>query len=113
MFHRRSRHPSSNLRDPVTFRHYGSCNGLAEICLQKHVNPEQLVSKYRHVPKHVATTSTPHGSMYSAEKQIPKYLIPNSGISGQAAYRLISDELDFDGKPNLNMASFVRGLRKD
>lgn len=44
---------------------------------------------------------------YGGAEEIPKYVIPKEGIPSNAAYQLIHDELDFDGKPNLNVASFV------
>ena len=37
----------------------------------------------------------------------PKQEIPLCGMSAQAAYQLISDELNLDGNPTLNLASFV------
>lgn len=33
--------------------------------------------------------------------------MPSEGIAGDAAYQLIHDELELDGTPNLNLASFV------
>jgi glutamate decarboxylase len=60
------------------------------------------------VVKHLHNTlATPYSSRYGAREDIPKYNIPNDGIEANAAYQLIHDELDFDGKPNLNLASFV------
>jgi glutamate decarboxylase len=38
---------------------------------------------------------------------IPKYRLPAEGVSAEAAYRLVSDELNLDGLPALNLASFV------
>jgi glutamate decarboxylase len=51
--------------------------------------------------------STPYSSRYGGKEAIPKYSLPKDGIPSNAAYQLIHDELDFDGKPNLNVASFV------
>jgi glutamate decarboxylase len=53
------------------------------------------------------TVATPYSSRYGCTEDIPKYALPEDGISANAAYQLIHDELDFDGRPNLNMASFV------
>jgi glutamate decarboxylase len=39
--------------------------------------------------------------------QIPKYRLPADGLSAEAAYRLVHDELNLDGNPALNLASFV------
>ena len=38
---------------------------------------------------------------------IPKYKLPSQGVAPQAAYQLVSDELELDGIPALNLASFV------
>jgi glutamate decarboxylase len=53
------------------------------------------------------TIATPYSSRYGCTEDIPKDTIPEDGIHPNAAYQLIHDELDFDGKPNLNVASFV------
>ncbi|KAK9456757.1 pyridoxal phosphate-dependent transferase [Dipodascopsis uninucleata] len=37
----------------------------------------------------------------------PKHRIPKQGVSGKAAYQVIRDDLELDGRPNLNLASFV------
>ncbi|WP_298334264.1 glutamate decarboxylase [Ferrimicrobium sp.] len=41
------------------------------------------------------------------DHEIPKYQIPPVGMSAQAAYQLISDEIDLDGSARLNLATFV------
>ena len=38
---------------------------------------------------------------------IPKYKLPARGMSAGAAYQLVHDELNLDGNPALNLASFV------
>jgi glutamate decarboxylase len=38
---------------------------------------------------------------------IPKYRLPAQGMSANAAYQLVHDELNLDGNPALNLASFV------
>jgi len=55
----------------------------------------------------VDTICTPYSSRYGATEDIPKFRIPEDTLEASAAYQLIHDELDFDGKPNLNLASFV------
>jgi glutamate decarboxylase len=40
-------------------------------------------------------------------RPIPKYRLPAEGIGAEAAYRLVHDELNLDGNPALNLASFV------
>jgi glutamate decarboxylase len=43
----------------------------------------------------------------SFSHDIPKYRVPAQGISADAAYQLVHDELNLDGNPSLNLASFV------
>ncbi len=43
----------------------------------------------------------------SFSHDIPKYRLPAEGLSAGAAYQLVHDELDLDGNPTLNLASFV------
>ena len=43
----------------------------------------------------------------SFSHDIPKYRLPAQGVSANAAYQLVHDELNLDGKPALNLASFV------
>ena len=38
---------------------------------------------------------------------IPKYRIPADGVPADSAYQLVHDELNLDGNPALNLASFV------
>jgi glutamate decarboxylase len=50
--------------------------------------------------------TTIYGSRYFA-KGIPKYVMPDDGMPARAAYQLIHDEMNLDGNPALNLASFV------
>jgi glutamate decarboxylase len=43
----------------------------------------------------------------SVSHPIPKYRLPADGLAAQAAYQLVHDELQLDGNPALNLASFV------
>jgi glutamate decarboxylase len=43
----------------------------------------------------------------SFSHDIPKYRLPAQGMSAGAAYQLVHDELNLDGNPALNLASFV------
>jgi glutamate decarboxylase len=43
----------------------------------------------------------------SFSHQIPKYRLPAIGMSAESAYQLVHDELNLDGNPALNLASFV------
>jgi glutamate decarboxylase len=47
-----------------------------------------------------------YGTRYFSQS-VPKYEIPEEGMPARAAYRLIQDELNLDGNPSLNLASFV------
>jgi len=50
-------------------------------------------------------TST-YGSRLFA-RSVPKYEIPETSMPPEAAYRIICDELNLDGNPALNLATFV------
>jgi glutamate decarboxylase len=43
----------------------------------------------------------------SFSHDVPKYRLPKQGMSADAAYQLVHDELNLDGNPALNLASFV------
>jgi glutamate decarboxylase len=51
-----------------------------------------------------------HSPTYAARafaRPIPKYRMAAEGMSADAAYQLVHDELNLDGNPALNLASFV------
>jgi glutamate decarboxylase len=50
---------------------------------------------------------TPFSTPYASQRAIPKYEIPSDGAPGDTVYEMLKDELDLDGRPNLNLASFV------
>jgi glutamate decarboxylase len=50
--------------------------------------------------------TTTYGSRYFSES-IPKYEMSEEGMPAKAAYQLIHEELNLDGNPALNLASFV------
>ena len=50
--------------------------------------------------------TTTYGSRYFSES-IPKYEMPEEGMPAKAAYQLFREELNLDGNPALNLASFV------
>jgi glutamate decarboxylase len=52
-------------------------------------------------------TLAPTYAARSFAHAIPKYRLPAQGMSADAAYRLVHDELALDGNPALNLASFV------
>jgi len=51
-------------------------------------------------------TNTTYSSRYFTD-EIPEQAIPSSSMPARAAFQLIHDELDLDGNPALNLASFV------
>jgi glutamate decarboxylase len=51
-----------------------------------------------------------HSPTYSARSfshEIPKFEVPAHGLDAEVAYQLVHDELNLDGNPALNLASFV------
>lgn len=64
------------------------------------------LDKMKKSKKDETTTTTTYGSRYFT-KSIPKYEIPKEGMPARAAYQLIHDEMNLDGNPALNLASFV------
>lgn len=56
---------------------------------------------------------TPYTSRYASQMRIPKYQIPEEGTPGDTVHALLKDELDLDGKPSLNLASFVCTFMED
>lgn len=50
---------------------------------------------------------TPFSTPYASQRDIPKYNIPQDGAPGDTVYAMLRDELDLDGRTNLNLASFV------
>ncbi|KAI1141120.1 glutamate decarboxylase [Hypoxylon sp. FL0543] len=85
--------------------------------LARHINPEELVERLHdaHLTENglqlrqKMTTShlTPYSTKYASETEVYKYQLPKEGAPADTVYQLIRDELDLDGKPNLNLASFV------
>lgn len=52
-------------------------------------------------------TRTPYSSRYNAEVALDKHKMPSDGAPADAVHQMLKDELDLDGRPNLNLASFV------
>lgn len=61
---------------------------------------------FRKMKKSEREHTTTYGSRYFAES-IPKYEMSEEGMPAKAAYQLIHEELNLDGNPALNLASFV------
>jgi len=83
--------------------------------LARHVDSDDLVAKLHDAPhssrgKHTrlaAQHETPYSSKYNATISLPKHRIPHDGAPADAVHQMLKDELDLDGRPNLNLASFV------
>jgi len=50
---------------------------------------------------------TPYSSRYASSAELSKFKIPADGAPADVVHQLLKDELDLDGRPNLNLASFV------
>lgn len=62
----------------------------------------------KHVHTHGGTSHiTPYSTRYATKQEISKFKIPHKGAPADAVHQMLKDELDLDGRPNLNLASFV------
>lgn len=79
------------------------------------VDPDHLIETlrdhpskaHRHNVQGAISTVTPYSSRYASEQEISKFKIPKEGAPADAVHQMLKDELDLDGRPNLNLASFV------
>ena len=68
-----------------------------------------MLSKKVHLPdmsREEQSHALTYGSRYLVEP-VPKYRLPEQSMPGNVAYQIIHDELNLDGNPALNLASFV------
>ncbi|KAI9647934.1 glutamate decarboxylase gad1 [Ciborinia camelliae] len=86
--------------------------------LARHVNPDDIIKNLQGMhmkdagQKHVHTKGgtshiTPYSTRYASQQEISKFEIPQDGAPADAVHQMLKDELDLDGRPNLNLASFV------
>lgn len=86
--------------------------------LARHVDPDEIINGLhnlhmskagrKHVHTHGGTSHvTPYSTRYASKKEISKFKIPHEGAPADAVHQILKDELDLDGRPNLNLASFV------
>ncbi|KAL3425434.1 glutamate decarboxylase [Phlyctema vagabunda] len=86
--------------------------------LARHVDPDEIIhglkgvhmsqAGRKHVHTHGGTSHlTPYSTRYASQKEISKFKIPKEGSPADAVHQMLKDELDLDGRPNLNLASFV------
>ncbi|KAL2144523.1 hypothetical protein VTI28DRAFT_9028 [Corynascus sepedonium] len=94
--------------------------------LSRHVDPEDIIHHLQNLRTPSASASserpgegaqtqhlTPFSTPYASQRDIPKYQIPQDGAPGDTVYEMLKDELDLDGRPNLNLASFVDTYLED
>ncbi len=82
--------------------------------LARHIDPDQVIETLRNHPndghKHrahsraVVSSSTPYSTRYASKDGLSKFKIPQNGAPADAVHQMLKDELDLDGKPNLNLA---------
>jgi glutamate decarboxylase len=65
--------------------------------------------------KHVHTNGgtshiTPYSTRYASKQEISKFKIPHEGAPADAVHQMLKDELDLDGRPNLNLARYVHRI---
>lgn len=75
-----------------------------ETMLTAIIDPEQLESTVFHESHYHNTVGTRGDETFVSQN---KYRIPQEGLRGETAYRLIHNDLVLDGNPTLNLASFV------
>ncbi|KAM7193749.1 glutamate decarboxylase [Rhypophila sp. PSN 637] len=81
--------------------------------LARHVDPEDIIHHLNDNGNHSRNRGhqgphlTPYSSAYASQRDIPKYNIPKEGAPADTVYSMIKDELNLDGRPTLNLASFV------
>jgi glutamate decarboxylase len=81
------------------------------------VDPDGIINRLHgsseHAHRHrvhlrnAASTLTPYSSRYASTDEVSKFKIPQNGAPAEAVHQMLKDELDLDGRPNLNLASFV------
>lgn len=81
------------------------------------VDPEALIKNLHDSPSHAGGSkhrfkqavshTTPYSSRYASSAELSKFEIPRDGAPADVVHQLLKDELDLDGRPNLNLASFV------
>jgi len=85
------------------------------------VDPEDIINHLSSLQLHEAKNSgggssthlTPYSTPYASQQDVPRYQIPQEGAPADTVYSMLKDELDLDGRPNLNLASFVNTYIED
>lgn len=71
-----------------------------------HDHPEEA-HRHRVHTRHALSHTTPYSTKYSSQQELSKFQIPQDGAPADSVHQMLKDELDLDGRPNLNLASFV------
>ncbi len=58
------------------------------------------------MPESEQSHALTYGSRFTAQS-VPKYELPDQSMPANVAYQIVHDELNLDGNPSLNLASFV------
>lgn len=67
----------------------------------------------RHVHTKGGTSHiTPYLTRYASKQEISKFEIPQDGAPADAVHQMLKDELDLDGRPNLNLARYVANISR-
>ena len=69
-------------------------------------HPEEAHGRHVHT-RHALSHTTPYSTKYSSQQELSKFKIPQDGAPADSVHQMLKDELDLDGRPNLNLASFV------
>lgn len=86
--------------------------------LARHIDPETIISELTQSPHarstdqllagSLLTNQLPYSTRYANNVDIiPRFRMPDRGAQPEHVYRMIHDELALDGRPCLNLASFV------
>ncbi|KAG5531916.1 hypothetical protein RHGRI_026502 [Rhododendron griersonianum] len=84
-------------------------NVLAKVTLQElHRERDRMVLSDVQTPDEISSSfiSSVFASRY-VQDPLPRYRMPENSIPKEVAYQIIHDELQLDGNPRLNLASFV------
>jgi glutamate decarboxylase len=82
------------------------------------VDPDEIIDSLHNLhmkeagKKHVHTKGgtthlTPYSTRYASKQEISKFKIPHEGSPADAVHQMLKDELDLDGRPNLNLARYA------
>ncbi|KAJ9053436.1 glutamate decarboxylase gad1 [Entomophthora muscae] len=80
------------------------------MALSVRIDPDLLLQEAKDTPQESSNDPHMHSFAYSSRYQkneVPKYIIPETGMEAKAAYRLVHDELNLDGRSELNCATFL------